>query len=216
VSNTTDQLMIHGEIVGNGFGLTKVGAGTLVLNGTNSYTGPTTVNGGELLINGITKSSGITVNSGGAVGGSGTAGNVTINNGGILDAGANHFTVTNLVLAPAPLMDFTLSADPAASGQIIVNSALNISNMTTNWLTLRGIASANTNYTLLHTTTGGSSIAFGSFTNWTDFLGNPGWTAYLFTDGNDVILHVVPEPSAYALVGAGLLGLMALRRFRRI
>jgi|GEM_PF-829429 len=58
-----------GSIVNGSTGtlaITKIGAGTQTLAGTNSYTGATTVSGGTLLISGtLTGTSGVTVNTGG-------------------------------------------------------------------------------------------------------------------------------------------------------
>jgi autotransporter-associated beta strand protein len=68
--------------------LEKVGAGTLILSGTNSYTGTTAVNGGVLQVDGsIASSSQITVNANGTLAGAGTVGNTTIASGGIFAPG---------------------------------------------------------------------------------------------------------------------------------
>jgi autotransporter-associated beta strand protein len=68
--------------------LEKVGSGTLILSGTNTYTGTTTVNGGILRVDGdISQSVLTTVNAGGALYGAGIVGNTLIANGGIYAPG---------------------------------------------------------------------------------------------------------------------------------
>ncbi|EAM6659628.1 autotransporter outer membrane beta-barrel domain-containing protein [Salmonella enterica subsp. enterica serovar Eastbourne] len=67
------------DITGHG-GLTKEGAGTLVLTGRNTYLGPTLINQGSLMVNGSV-SSAVSVLSGGILGGSGTVGSLIAHRG---------------------------------------------------------------------------------------------------------------------------------------
>jgi autotransporter-associated beta strand protein len=68
--------------------LEKVGSGTLILSGNNTYTGTTTVNGGILEIDGFNNQSSLTsINAGGALFGFGIVGNTVIATGGIYAPG---------------------------------------------------------------------------------------------------------------------------------
>lgn len=130
--------------------LTKAGAGRLILNGTNSYTGATLVSEGTLLVNGALPGSPITLRGGvwldGRLGGVGVIGGpVRCEEGAGFSpgAGANSpgtFTVANNVtLAGRTLSDFDLSDDP--TGTIKTNDLVAIAgNLTlqgTNTLVIR-------------------------------------------------------------------------------
>lgn len=92
--------------IGGSGTLTKAGAGSLTLSGTNTYAGATTVDAGTLAVNGSLTSN-IGVNSGGIITGTGTTtGSLTLNAGstfsgntsGILTANGVTFTnATNLI-----------------------------------------------------------------------------------------------------------------------
>ena len=70
----------------NNGALTKVGAGSLTLSGSNIYAGATTVNSGKLYVNGQLTSSPVTVQNGATLQGTGTIGqNVIVTNGFIDD-----------------------------------------------------------------------------------------------------------------------------------
>jgi hypothetical protein len=70
-----------------------------VLGGDNTYTGGTTVQSGTLLIDGSTAKSAITVDSGATIGGTGTAGAVTVDAGGTFAPGdPSTLTVASLTL----------------------------------------------------------------------------------------------------------------------
>ncbi|HEV7736619.1 MAG TPA: autotransporter domain-containing protein, partial [Chlamydiales bacterium] len=80
-------------------GVTKLGTGTVHLNGVNTYTANTTISQGTLVINGTTglPTNNTTVNNGGTLRGSGTIyGSTTVESGGILSPG-NSIGILHLV-----------------------------------------------------------------------------------------------------------------------
>jgi autotransporter-associated beta strand protein len=83
-----------GGVIENGAGtvaLTKTGTGLQTLSGANTYTGATTINGGVLSITGSLASTGaVAVNTGGTLSGTGSVGNVTLENGGSIRPGATN------------------------------------------------------------------------------------------------------------------------------
>lgn len=89
LTDAATTLELGGVVAGGG--LVKSGTGTLVLTGTNSYTGTTAVNAGTLLVNGnqAAASGTTTVASGAALGGTGTiGGDVVVTSGASINPGA--------------------------------------------------------------------------------------------------------------------------------
>jgi autotransporter-associated beta strand protein len=67
--------------VGGSGGITKAGAGTLTLAGTNSYNATTTATAGTLIVNGTMSSSQVVIQSGAVVGGTGTLASLSLQGG---------------------------------------------------------------------------------------------------------------------------------------
>ncbi|MDR7224222.1 autotransporter domain-containing protein [Aminobacter aminovorans] len=86
-------LGINKAISGAG-NLTKLGLGTLLLDGTHSYTGETIVKAGALSVQGsIASSKLVTIGAGGMLGGIGTLGNTVVASGGTLAPGNSIGTI---------------------------------------------------------------------------------------------------------------------------
>ena len=113
--------------------LTKVGLGTLTLDGTNNYSGATSVNAGTLKVNGILSAATgvVTVASTATLGGNGNiGGSVTLNSGGhhALAVGATAGaqvtrTITgSLTLTVGNILDLTAAAPPADGTYTLVTA----------------------------------------------------------------------------------------------
>ena len=119
-----DSLTISGAVSGNG-GLNMMGPGSLVLSGSNNYSGGTDINSGRLVINGSLASS-VTVNSGGTLGGTGSLTSVLVNAGGDFSPGNAPGILGlsgGLTLASGAGMDYVLDT-PGTSDEVYMPTGL--------------------------------------------------------------------------------------------
>jgi autotransporter-associated beta strand protein len=153
---------------GTGASLTKIGAGTLILTTTNTYTGQTTIaaNGGGLQVDGSIGASSLTlVNSGGVLSGQGTVGNTQIAAGGMLapgDAVGTSLSIAgNLAFQSGAL--YLARANPAAASSAAVTGTATLNGATVTAVFVPG-SYVSKQYTIL-TATGGVSGTFAGVTN---------------------------------------------------
>ena len=129
---------MSGILSGVGGGLTKAGAGTLLLTGTNTYTGATSVTGGVLRVNGTHSGAGaVSVSSGAALGGTGSlAAAVTVATGGAIDLRdgvtgnltlSSTLTFSGTTVAPNNLY-FDLAAGSSVTDKIVTTGAVTAAN----------------------------------------------------------------------------------------
>lgn len=120
-------LSIEGAIGDGSVELTKIGAGTLVLQGVNTYTGATFANNGWLEVNGTVRI--VAANPGATVAGNGMATiGTNIQSGGAFSpgtaAGANigTFDTSSVFWSGGGTMAFQLGADSARSDHLVSHS----------------------------------------------------------------------------------------------
>ncbi|HWU72341.1 MAG TPA: autotransporter-associated beta strand repeat-containing protein [Sphingomonas sp.] len=116
-------------------GMTKSGAGTLTLSGSNTYTGDTNVTGGTLLVDGALGNTKVAVASGAALGGAGTiAGDVSVADGGaLLGRAGQTLSMGSLALSGGAFVNVSLGAPSTTglfdvTGDLSLNGTLNVGN----------------------------------------------------------------------------------------
>lgn len=230
VNNSTRVTFKNSWTANPSWNVTKAGTGTLVFDGNFTGTNATgfIINAGTLILNGSkTMTGAVTVNSGGTIGGNSPsmAGVFTVNAGGAIspgDGGIGTLTALNLTWngetsGAFAQMKFELSnvvgqstsatADRLALGSGILAKGSG-SIFTFDFL---GTGAAGNTYTLM---TFGSSTGF-SVTDFTYTNLTNGLTGSFALNGGSVTFSVVPEPTTFALVGAGLMVTLLARRRRR-
>ncbi|MDH4413216.1 MAG: autotransporter-associated beta strand repeat-containing protein [Rhizobium sp.] len=149
----------------------KIGAGTLTLSATNTYTGTTLVSAGKLLVNGSLSSSGVTVANGAVFGGNASISSLTLQSGASLSPGNSIGTINisgNLTLNSGSTT--IIEIQQAQSDRIVVGGTAAVAG-TLQLVALGGPYSFGTPYTFL-TATGGLTGTFGTVsTNGTFGLG---------------------------------------------
>lgn len=212
-------------------GITKNGAGTMELTGSNSYTGATLVTGGKLIVNGNISTSVTTVQSGGTIGGSGTVGSLIVqaggtvapgNSPGVLAVDGDYSQSGTLALeinglSAGSLHDQVVVDRSSGDGTVSISGNLSL---------LFGGGYTPTNGDLIFILLNdGSDTVSGTFSGLAqnDIVGSYGgfdWrisytadgSGSSFLGGNDIALVAVPEPGAALLGGLGMLALLRRRR----
>jgi autotransporter-associated beta strand protein len=211
-------------------GLDKAGAGTLVLGGVNTYTGPTAVSAGSLLFNGRSTGGGaFSVAAAATLGGSGTIGGAVSVSGTLAPGdGTGVLTVgsVNLGSTSTTLLQISGTSRGSLYDAITATGGAGIGYGGALALVLTGTNYSGTfdlfNFASLASTGSFSSISatgdFGSFSftpnasgTWTSAAsGSRPEMTFSQTTGD---LVIVPEPAALVIAGVG--GLLLAWRLRR-
>lgn len=207
-------------------GLTKTGAGTMVLEATNSYTGATDVSEGRLVINGSISTSTTTVSAGATISGSGTTGALTVASNGFIAPGNSAGVLTvdgGLTLAGTYLWELTaLSTSTRGTdfdGLTVTSGVIDLTGATLG-LNLSTFAPSSAGFWQTDQVWSGILLNEGNGTLIGNFgsIDNSGWDSLgMFSttatnSGVDLVWTAIPEPSVALLGGLGMLVLLRRRR----
>lgn len=209
--------------------LIKSGLGTLEIADASAFSGNLEIKEGRLEFNGALGNGSANVRAGGTLGGSGvTARGIAVNTGGMLDPGQlgtpAALTVGSTFLQAGSTAHFDL-ASSTSFDQAKVNGTLTLDGLVTLSLSLGYDPLDFVDSFLLFDNDGADPIAgnaphhfaFGGLEIAENDLfiasGQEFRLTYLGGDGNDVVIHAVPEPGVIGMLAAGALGL-GIRRSR--
>jgi autotransporter-associated beta strand protein len=224
-TNTAFSGSIRNGTGGGTLSLTKVGTGTLALNGANPLTGPTTVSAGTLLVNGnIGASSDVAVNNTARLGGTGTVnGTITINAGGTIAPGASIGTLTTGSVVfngnGTYAFEYNRLTGGALEPGVEADRILSFADLTFN-ATPANPFTINLSYIGAGPITGEAptTAVLASFTSPPTinaaafaFAGDLTGSASVSVIDNDLILSFTPVPEPATILGLTALGLLAVR-----
>lgn len=187
LTNASGAWNFNKAITGSG-GLTKNGAGTVILSVTQNYSGPTTVGGGKLFANAaLNASSSVSVSSGATYGGTGSAGSVTVADGGAVEGGHNGtgaLSLASLTFSGAGSIGVTVA--DAATPLVISGTLTRGASLPITINILNGTQPAAGTYHILQ---------FGALAGAADFVLPPSRAYSLQTNGNylDLVVAAVVD-----------------------
>ncbi len=212
-----------------GASLTKTGTGTLIINGTATYTGPTTVALGQLVVNGAAAGSTTTVNDLGILAGVGTVAAVTVNSGGYIAPGNGGIgTISTGALSLADGSGLSIEIGALTADKISINGAATLSGTVALSLILTADPADDVILTILDGTAPlvgyAAGARFSYLGNLLDqdeqfFVSNNGFSQPYIIDyqsdaGQDVALIAVPEPSSSTTLLGGAVAMLGFLRRR--
>jgi hypothetical protein len=229
--NQVDTATMTNIISGNG-SLNQLGSGTTILTRSNSYSGSTTVSAGTLLAdssNALGTSMVIVTNSG-TLGGNGTIqGATTIASGGTLAAGSGGVgslsfngglslesgsTTSFQIHSTNDFTSINLIGSSVTYGGSLVFNLINFTPVSGNEFTLFNMSGGATESGEFSSVEVGSSYLTDVNGLWS---GSNDGVTYQFNDATGQLsVQAVPEPSTWALLGLGALGMLMFNRGRKV